>query len=136
VSCCRRHTALHGTRGRQALPAGGLLEASRSSSRQHALLAVSAGHTAAARRCGAPGRQPHRGEGGGGAQALGEATADYFRWTAVAHSHLESGPVPFMDHSCTTRSRCMPLFTSSGVAFPGSSAFTASCNDRRCTNAN
>jgi hypothetical protein len=47
--------------------------------------------------------------------------------TAAADSHWESRPVPFMDHNCTTRSRFMP-FTSSIVAFPGSSAFTARCN--------
>jgi hypothetical protein len=51
-SCYRRDASLHRARRRQALPAGGLLQASRSTSRQHALHAVSAAHTAAARRCG------------------------------------------------------------------------------------
>jgi hypothetical protein len=48
----RRHAALQGARWGQAVPAAGLLQVSRSSSRQHALHVVSAGHTAAARRCG------------------------------------------------------------------------------------
>jgi heme exporter protein D len=51
-SCCRWHASLQGTWRRQALPARGLLQGSRSSSRQHALHAVSAAHTAAARRFG------------------------------------------------------------------------------------
>jgi hypothetical protein len=43
-------------------------------------------------------------------------------------------PWPWLDHNCTTRLKCVP-FTSSVVAFPGSSSFTASCNGRRCTDA-
>jgi hypothetical protein len=48
----RRHATLYRAWRGQAVPAGGLLQASRSSSRQHALRALSAAHTAAARRCG------------------------------------------------------------------------------------
>jgi hypothetical protein len=51
-SCYRRHAQLHRAWRRQAVPERGLLQGSRSSSRQHALHAVSAAHTAAARRCG------------------------------------------------------------------------------------
>jgi hypothetical protein len=49
---CWRHATLHRARWGQAVPARGLLQGSRSSSRQHALPAMSAAHTAAARRCG------------------------------------------------------------------------------------
>jgi hypothetical protein len=52
VSCCKRHASLHRAWRRQAMPARGLHQTSRSSSRQHALHAMSAAHTAAARRCG------------------------------------------------------------------------------------
>jgi hypothetical protein len=48
----RRHAALPGARRRQAVPARGLHQGSRSSSSQHALHAMSAAHTAAARRRG------------------------------------------------------------------------------------
>jgi hypothetical protein len=56
-SCYRWHAPLHRARRRQAVRARGLLQVSRSSSRQPVLHVVSAGHTAAARRCG--GSQPY-----------------------------------------------------------------------------
>jgi hypothetical protein len=48
----RRHAELHRAWGRQALSARGLHQVSRSSSRQHALHAMPAGHIAAASRRG------------------------------------------------------------------------------------
>jgi hypothetical protein len=48
----RWHASLRDAWRRQAVPARGLLQGSRSSCRQHALHAMSAAHTAAARRCG------------------------------------------------------------------------------------
>jgi hypothetical protein len=55
--------------------------------------------------------------------------------TAAADSHLESGPDtpvvgPQLHHQVT-----LQPFTSSVVTFPCSSAFTARCNGRRCTDA-
>jgi hypothetical protein len=78
--------------GRQALSARGLLRGSRSSSRQHALHAVSAGHTAAARRCGGaatlstrPGNQLARTRGdpaAGGGLRINQFTAEARQWSA------------------------------------------------------
>ena len=67
---------------------------------------------------------------------IGRSHRRLVQMTAVADSHLEFGPDtpvvgPQLHHQVALHS----LHTSSAVTSPGSSAFTATCNGKRCTDA-
>ena len=120
-SCYRRHAPLRRAWRRQALPDGGLHQVSRSSSRQHALHAMSAGHTAAVRRCGGavtlstrPVTQLERTRGdpaAGGELRKNQFTAEarllfcyMYMYASIAMSHLTQPTVLGRQGGCSRRS--------------------------------